>query len=173
MISFEEVFPIGQIQKTHGVAGEMACSFSSEIFSEENIDFVVLDIEGILVPFYISSFRPKGQKSGLLMLEGINSETEARQLSGKKLYIPKYHLDKVDSQEIDLSYFIGFEVQDGQAGRVGRINDVDETTPNSLFVVSCGKEELLIPAGADYIRSVDHEQGILYVDLPEGLIDLA
>ena len=172
MISFEEVFPIGQIFKPHGINGEMSFSFTSNTLLLDELEFFVLDIEGILVPFFISEYRLKTEETGLLQLDGIDSEESARELSGKKIYILKSYLNKVESDEIELDYFVGFQLKDQQAGIIGTISEIDDSTENALFVIGKGEDELLIPIGEDYILSIDHDKRILVVDLPEGLLDL-
>ncbi len=172
MISFEEVFPIGQIFKPHGINGEMSFSFTSNTLLLDELEFFVLDIEGILVPFFISEYRLKTEETGLLQLDGIDSEESARELSGKKIYILKFYLNKVESDEIELDYFVGFQLKDQQAGIIGTISEIDDSTENALFVIGKGEDELLIPIGEDYILSIDHDKRILVVDLPEGLLDL-
>ena len=56
-------------------------------------------------------------------------------------------------------------------GELGEITDVDDTTINTLFVVDYNGEELLVPAGEEMIKEIDHEQRIIRFNLPEGLIE--
>ncbi|MBP1676785.1 MAG: rRNA processing protein RimM [Bacteroidetes bacterium] len=172
MISHEEVFPIGQITKPHGINGEMSFSFTSDVFDTEDVPFLILEIDGILVPFFLEEHRFKSNTTALIKLEGIESDEKARQLAGLTVFLPKKYLEMVDDAEIELDYFTGFELIDEQRGRIGTISEVDQTTDNALFVIGSGKDELLIPVGDEYIVSIDHDKKIIHVELPEGLLDL-
>lgn len=172
MILKSEIFPIGQINKPHGVNGEMSFSFTTDVFDREDVPYFVFEIEGILVPFFVDEFRFKGSTTGLLKLEGVKSEEQARSFFGLKIYLPKDFLEKVEDNEIELDYFAGFSLIDSEKGLIGIISEVDKTTENILFVIPKPNDELLIPAGEEYIKEIDHEKKIIYVELPEGLLDL-
>jgi len=172
MISKSEVFPIGQVTKPHGVNGEMSFSFSSDVFDSEDIPYFIFEMQGILVPFFLDEYRFKSNSTGLLKLDGISSDEKAREFSGLTIYLPKKYLDKVEDAEIELDYFAGFTLIDAEKGNLGVISEVDQTTDNVLFVIPTKNDELLIPAGEEYIEEIDHDKKIIYVRLPEGLLDL-
>lgn len=172
MISENEIFPIGQIVKPHGVNGELSFTFTTDVFDEEKTAFFILEVNGIYVPFFIESYRFKSNSTGLLKLEDINNEIQAKALSGTTIYLPKTYLDKVESTDVELDYFVGFEIVDANAGSIGAITEVDQTTENALFVIGYGEDEMLIPIGEDYIVEIDHDNKVLYVSLPDGLLEL-
>ena len=173
MILKEDVFPIGEIVKPHGVSGEMTFSFTTDIFDTEDIDFMIIEIQGIFVPFYIDEYRFKSGSTGMIKFEGVQSDEQARAFSGLTLYVQKKYLDKVEAEEIELDYFVGFSLIDEVSGEIGLISEVDQTTENTLLVIDRKDEdELLIPFGLDYILAVDHKKKIISVKLPEGLLDL-
>jgi 16S rRNA processing protein RimM len=172
MILKADVFPIGQINKPHGVNGEMSFSFTSDIFDREDIPYFVFEMQGILVPFFLEEYRFKGSTTGLLKLDGVTTDEQARAFYGLTIYLPKKFLEKVEDAEIELDYFAGFSLVDAEKGLLGVISEVDQTTENVLFVIPTEDDELLIPAGEEYIDEIDHEKKIIYVRLPEGLLDL-
>ena len=90
MINQDDVFPIGQINKPHGINGEMSFSFTTDIFDSKKIPYLIIQTEGIYVPFYIESYRSKSNETGLIKLEGINNEEKARLFAGQTIYLPKY-----------------------------------------------------------------------------------
>lgn len=172
MILKEDVFPIGQIIKPHGVNGEMSFHFKSDVFDTEGLDFMILEIQGILVPFFIQEYRFKSDSTGLIKFEGISSEESVRSLAGLDIYIQKKYLNSIENTEIELDYFVGFTIVDAVRGELGCIAEVDQSTENALFVIGNGKDELLIPVGDDYIQQIDHNLKRIIVNLPEGLLDL-
>jgi len=172
MINENEVFPIGKINKPHGINGEMSFSFTTDVFDTENAEYLVFEIEGLLVPFYIESYRFRTDTTALLKLEGVDSEEQAREFNGLAAYLPNSFLSKVKEEEITLDYFIGFNLQENDGGLQGTITAVDDSTENILFVVESNGRELLIPANDDFITEINHEQKIIYMELPEGLLDI-
>ena len=172
MILKSEVFPIGQVTKPHGVNGEMSFSFTSDVFDSEDVPYFIFELEGILVPFFLDEYRFKSNSTGLLKLDGISTDEQAREFAGLTIYLPKTYLDKVEDAEIELDYFAGFTLIDADKGVLGVISEVDQTTDNVLFVIPTDDDELLIPAGEEYITEIDHDKKIIYVNLPEGLLDL-
>ena len=100
-------------------------------------------------------------------MDGITTEPGARELSGKAVYIKR----ELVCQKPDvptLSYFVGFSVHEQSHGVLGVIDGVDESTANALFMIG----ERLIPVSESYITDIDHDKHVLYMTLPEGLLDL-
>ena len=52
MIRDTEVFKIGYIAKQRGLRGEVEMSFTDDCFDAGSADYLVLDMDGILVPFF-------------------------------------------------------------------------------------------------------------------------
>lgn len=172
MILKEDIFPIGQIIKPHGVNGEMSFSFTTDIFDSENVEFFIMELNGILVPFFVEEYRFKSQNTGLVKLNDVNSDVQARELSGLTIYVSKDFLEKTEDTDIELDYFVGFQLIDKTNGSLGIVTEVDQTTENALFVIPTLNDELLIPVGEEYITEIDHEKKIIYLNLPEGLLDI-
>ena len=172
MIKKEQVFPIGQIIKPHGIHGEMSFDITSDILNRDDIPFFIVEIDGILVPFSVEAYRYKSTTTGILQLEGVSSELEAKMFSGLTVYLQKQYLEEVEDAEIELDYFVGFRLFDVEKGEIGLIHEVDQTTENALFVILKDDDELLIPVGDEYIQEIDHQQKTITVSLPDGLLDL-
>ena len=173
MIREEEVFKIGQFAKPHGIKGELSLVTNSDVLEDAEDPYIVCEMDGILVPFFVEDFRYKTDTVVLVKLEDVNSEEDARMFVGKEVFYP---LDAMDEEDLvgDMTWdsFIGYTVTDVQKGYLGEITDVDETTINVLLRVDHRGEELLIPAVEELITEADHEARSLTVSLPEGLIEL-
>lgn len=171
MIKKEEVFKIGIINKPHGVKGEVSFTFTDDIFDRvEDCDYLVLLLDGILVPFFIEEYRFRSDNVALVKFEGIDSTEKARTLTNVEVYYPVKFMD--DQEEISSwNYFIGFWVEDVHHGCLGTVVDVDDATMNVLFVIENGDEEVLLPAHEEFILDIDRKKKILKVDIPDGLLD--
>lgn len=60
MITKDEISAVGTLQKTHALKGElnMLLDIDSEYLTSGNP--AIIEIDGIYVPFYAESVRPKG-----------------------------------------------------------------------------------------------------------------
>lgn len=173
MITKEEVFKIGRFAKPHGIKGELALVTDCDVFDDSEDPYIVCEMDGILVPFFIESYRYKSDTVILVKLELIDTEEEARVFTNKEVY---YAWDETDEENLpdilDLTNFIGYELIDRQHGRLGLVTDVDCSTINQLLQVDNQGDELLVPAAEELIVAVDHSAKTLTVSLPEGLLDL-
>jgi 16S rRNA processing protein RimM len=173
MIHRKDVYAIGKFLKPHGIGGEVVFAFTSDVFERTHAPYWVVEMEGILVPFFVESCRRRSSESVLMKFEGVDTEEKLRQLfCGKEGYYPVAYADE-DAEEVESwDDYLDYEVIDATAGTLGKIVDVDDSTSNVLFVVHDGEREWLIPVADDYFTDVDEEARCLYVDLPEGLLDL-
>ncbi len=171
MIRKEEIFEAGKFHKTHGVKGELSCSFSFPVDSSK-LSFIVSNIEGIYVPFFIEDMREKTSTSLLLKLKNINTDEDAKFLLDSPIYLPN-ELRKTDDEEVDVAYFIHFTVVDANCGKIGVITAIDDSTPNTLFCVDTEQgEALYIPVAEEFFLSIDESTKTIYMDLPTGLLTL-
>ncbi len=175
MIKSSEVFAIGRFAKPHGLGGELIFLFTDEVFDRTEAPFWILEIDGILVPFFVESYRFRSDNSALVKLDGINNESQARFLADRQVFYPKTYADGFapETTEDSWDFYLGFEIRDIHSNQsLGLIQAVDSSTPNVLFLVRKANTELLIPATEDFIHSRDVRQRILFMNLPEGLCDI-
>ena len=57
MIRQDDVYKIGRLGKPHGIHGELSLQFADDVFDRTDADYLILDVDGILVPFYIDEYR--------------------------------------------------------------------------------------------------------------------
>lgn len=176
MITREELIAIGHYNKPHGVAGELSATIDIEMDVLRELSCLVSEMDGIFVPFFVNSLRPKTSETVLLTIDGINSEQEAARLVNHDIYALKreYRQESIDADAdgYPLDYFIGFELQDSDGTRVGEIVQVDEQTENAIFIVEDGDREVLLPASDDLIVEFDLDKKVMVMDLPQGILDL-
>ncbi len=173
MIKENEVFKIGRFAKPHGIKGELSFVTNSDVLENDEDPYIVCDMEGILVPFFIEEYRYKTDSVILLKLEDVDTDEDADVFVGKDVYYP---LSKMDEESLIDSMtwesFVGYKVIDEHEGCLGSISYVDESTLNVLLCVDHDGDVLHIPAVDEFIMDVDHEERTLTVSLPEGLLDL-
>jgi 16S rRNA processing protein RimM len=169
MIKKETVYKIGRLGKAHGVKGEISFQLDDDVFDRVDADYLVLDIDGILVPFFIEEYRFKTDSNALMKFEGIDTQERARELTGCDVYFPR-ELSEDDEENISWAEIIGYSLLDVQTGQeVGKIASVDDSTINILFELENGK---LIPASEELITNIDTKKHQIKMNLPKGILEL-
>ncbi|MDD6804180.1 MAG: ribosome maturation factor RimM [Prevotellaceae bacterium] len=168
MIKEDEVYKIGRIGKPHGISGEVTLRFSDDVFDRVDADYLVLMVDGILVPFFIEEYRFRSDEVALVKFEDIDTMDRASELTGCDVFFPR-HLADAGDDVLTWSQIVGYDIVDVLSDKtIGRIEAVDETTINTLLELSDGT---LIPAADEFIEDIDHEERKLMMRLPEGLVN--
>lgn len=174
MINENDLIEIGKILKPHGVKGEMIFLFTQASFVETDNNFYFFLLDGTYVPFFINDFRFVSNVSASIKIEGINTIEEAINYNDTLIYLPKELIEE-KQEELDLEseweQFIGYTILDENNKLIGKIDSVDSSTMNVLFVVLNKDEEFLIPATQDFIIEIDSKIKQLHLNLPEGLLE--
>jgi len=173
MIKEEEVYRIGKLGKPHGVRGEVSFMFNDDVFDRVDAEYLVLRIDGILVPFYIEDCRFRSGGTALVKFCGTDTQEQARRLTNCEVFFPRRLSDSGESG-MTMAEISGFTLTDVRGGKtIGRIASVDDSTANILFEVdSPDGRRLLIPAAGEFIKEIDSEKKQIKVELPDGLLDL-
>ena len=173
MIRENEVYKIGRLGKPHGVKGEITFMFDDDVFDRVDADYIVLLIDGILIPFYIEEYRFRSSETALLKLCDIDTQDKARELTNIDVYFPRCMSDSGDTG-MTMSEIVGFRLADSGTGNsIGCIVGIDATTANVLLEVETeGGDRVLIPAADEFMTHIDIERKQIMVELPEGLLNL-
>ena len=169
MIKREEVYKIGRIGKVHGVKGEVSFNFDDDVFDRVDAEYLILEVDGILVPFFMEEYRFRSDSTALVKFEDIDTQDRARELTNCDVYFPR---DLADDEEevLTYSFLVGFDIVEASTGKkVGTIASVDESTLNILFELEDG---MLIPASEELITDIDKDNKTITIALPEGILDL-
>ena len=169
MIKKEEVYKIGRLGKSHGIRGEVSFLFDDDVFDRVDADYLILDIDGILVPFFLEEYRFKSDANALVKFDGIDTLERAKELTGCDVYFPR-ELSDEDDEHISWAEIIGYKLVDSETGTVaGTIASVDDSTINTLFELEDGR---LIPASEELIQKIDTKKHQIEIKLPEGILEL-
>jgi len=167
----EQCFSLGKITKLHGYKGGLILHIDSSTPQYfKDLESVLLDINQELVPFFLSRKGKLNGKKLLIYLEDVRAE-DAHKYVGRKAYLPESMLPKTEEDSYYDKAIIGYTAWDGEI-EIGEVVNVVENSSQNLFIVEKDEQELLIPAVDAFIKSIDSEQKIIYLELPEGLLDL-
>lgn len=171
MIDRAALTKIGRIAKTHGLAGEVSAYIEADIDFDAG-DCLVLDIDGIPVPFFIASARRRGADAWLLTIDGITSQPEASEIVGCDIFVTKDRLGDDDIVYIsDMEGFTLFNAADGTS--VGRITAIDDSTENILFTIETPDgREFFIPFAEELVTGIDPDAETVTMSIADGLLEL-
>ena len=169
MINQEDVFQIGRLGKAHGVKGEITMQVDDDVFDRVDAEYLVLEIDGILVPFFMEEYRFRSDTVALVKFCDIDTQQRAQELTGCDVYFPRALADD-DDEALSFSMLVGFDLINAATNlSVGRIDSIDDSTANVLFCLDNG---LLLPANDDLLERIDVKQRQIVMNIPEGLLDL-
>ena len=109
MIKREDVFKIGRLGKPHGVKGEISFQFDDDVFDRVDADYLFVEIEGLLVPFFMEEYRFRSDDVALMTFEGIDTEEKAEELTGCDVYFPRSLADDNDKETVSKAEIIGLK----------------------------------------------------------------
>ncbi|MCM1051729.1 MAG: ribosome maturation factor RimM [Paenibacillus sp.] len=175
MILRTDITEAGIFNKPHGIKGEISATLDYDIDLNE-VKCIIMDVEGIFVPFFIKSVRPKTAETCLLTIDGIDSEQKARPLSGRAFYLLNSDIPEDDTDGEDGLYaseLIGYTVIDSIMGKLGEVTDYNDSTDNILLIVtSPDGKDIYIPVADEFIDEIDTDNNSLHTSLPQGIVDL-
>lgn len=169
----EECFYLGKIVSKFSFKGEVLIKLDTdepETYLE--MESVFVEYGNNLVPFFIE--KSALHKSTLLRVkfEDVNSEEDADDLLKCDLYLPLDMLPELDDDQFYFHEIIGYKVEDLHYGPVGTLTAVNDNTSQVLFEIDHQGKQVLIPMNDQFLNRVDKKAKVIYVDTPEGLIDL-
>ena len=170
MIKKEDVYKIGRIGKAHGVKGEVSFNFDDDVFDRVEAEYLILEVDGILVPFFMEEYRFRSDNTALVKFEDIDTQERARELTNCDVFFPRHLAEDDENEVLTYSFLVGFDIIDDCTGKkVGTIASVDDSTLNILFELEDG---MLIPASEELITDIDKDNKTITIALPEGILDL-
>lgn len=180
MIKPQQVYPIGRIGKPHGVKGEMNFMFDDDVFDTTDSDYIIIETEGILVPFFFEEYRFRNDNTAIIKLEGIDTQEQAREFTNCVVYFERSKAENAENETSSLlspqknRQIVGFTIVDAQTGKsIGTVKDIDDSTINVLLVIEGeDRQQMLIPANEDLIEEIDLQRQTITMRLPDGLLTL-
>ncbi len=163
---------LGRITKIHSYDGSVTVRLDKAFI--ENIpemESVFLEIEGRLVPFFISRSDYSGAEIIKLTFDDYGSSEKMREFQGVRVFLTTTgNIKSLSPDNTDVS---GYKIFLQDKTLLGTIKDIIHNPGQSLLsVLSANGKEILIPFHEDFIASIEPGKKILIMSLPEGLIEI-
>jgi len=150
---------VGRVGRAHGILGEMAVTLHTN--RRERVTPGTILYVGDRPLVITASREHKGR--WLVTFEGVADRTAAEALTGEILTADP--LGPLPADELWLHELVGAEVRDRRGASVGTVTAVDANPAHDILVVD---DDVLVPV----VFIVEHGEGVVVVDLPEGLIEI-
>jgi 16S rRNA processing protein RimM len=170
----EDCFYLGYVTKTFGYKGEVVIYLDTDDPAYyQTLESVFILLGGKLIPFFMEKINLRvNSNEATVKFQNFDSEEKANQLTGHEVYLPLTMLPPLSGNKFYFHEIIGFQVVDAVKGELGPVEKVLEFPNNPVLQIKVGYKEVLVPARDEFISRVDREARIIFIETPEGLIDL-
>jgi len=167
-----EYFELGTLSKPHGLKGAFHVFLDvDDPYEYEALESVFVQMGNELVPYFIEDIQIRDNLN-LLVLEGIESLDAAKELVGKKLFLPISFLPKLKDDQFYYHEIIDYQVVDEEKGALGVVKEVYSTGAQDVLIMIYKSKEVLIPLTDEIIPKVDKKSRIVHSRLPDGLLEV-
>lgn len=171
-MGYENYFFLGKIFRTHGIKGHLILYLDSrEQLNFKKIKSLFIESDKQLKEFKLKEITvtPPNVR---FSLDEIDTMTKAEALLKKDVYLPVGVLPKRKKNEFHFEDLINAKVIDAEKGELGLINQILNYPQQTLAQVNYQGSEILFPLTENFIEKFSKEENTLYVNLPDGLIEL-
>jgi 16S rRNA processing protein RimM len=136
------------------------------------MESVFVEIDGLLVPFFLNEFRPSSSESVIVTIDDILSENKAKFLIQRDVFVRPDRIRRKRKPVNDLPDLKGYEVNDEEKGYIGIAGEIEDIANNPLLHATDGDKKFLIPLHQDIVLDIDDKNRVIRIKAPEGLFDL-
>ena len=174
----EQFLRIGVITRTHGVRGEVKV-FPTTDYPErfEEVSEVIIKTKKGDIKTGIESVK-YFKNLAIVKFSVFSRPEDIQGLQGSDIMISRDQAQPLEEGEYYIADLIGCEVfasddsESHPGEKLGTVKDVLQTGANDVYVVeSPGRKEILLPVIADCVKDVNVEDGVIIVNVLNGLID--
>ena len=168
----DHYFKIGKLAASTGLKGELILQHNlgkktafkgmEAIFLEEKKDS--------FIPYFIQSAKTRSNEETVIKLEGIDIVETARKLTPKEVWVTAEDFKKFAAVASPIA-LLGFNII-SKGEDLGEILEVFEQPHQVLCTLMIEGKEALIPIHAESLEKIDRKNRNVYVNLPDGLLDI-
>jgi 16S rRNA processing protein RimM len=165
-MSQSRLIVIGEALKPFGIKGEIKVkpfTVSPDAFT--NSPVLIFDE----TPYRVLRIR-HDHSAIFVLLEGINTPEQARELAGSMVKTDREHLPPKEEDEYYWFELIGMSVTTTDDRDLGQVTAITPTGANDVLHVNGEYGDILLPLIEDVVLEIDLENNRMVVDPLEGLI---
>lgn len=165
-------FKIGKFAASHGLHGDLVLQHNlGKKTSLKGLEAIYIEqAKENFLPYFIEKTTIKSETETYIKLEGVNSKEIARKLTPKEAWLEEVDFKKFSSKTAPIG-LLGFSVIDGETD-LGEVIEVIEQPHQVLCTILYKGKEAFIPVHEANLIKLDKKNKRVYVELPEGLLDI-
>lgn len=164
---------MGRVSGAFGIRGEIRVFFYGQdpsVIARAKTVFLGPNPESAK-PLEVQGLREHGGRV-LISSPRVEQREQAAALAGAFVYLEQRFLPPLEQGEYYWYQLKGARVQDRQGRPLGTVKEVADLGAHDLLLVRSPQgHEALVPLVEDLVLAMDLEQGLITVDLPEGLLE--
>lgn len=168
----KDYYSIGKIVAPHGLSGEVvlqhALGKKTDLKGLQTL--FIEDKKESFLPYFVEGTSIKNEQEVYIKLEGFNTKEGAKRLSQKEVWLLKADFDKFAAKSSPISLLGFMMINEGK--EIGEVIEVIEQPMQVLCKIIYAGNEALIPIHEESLQKIDKKSKRVYVDLPEGLLDI-
>ncbi len=162
---------IGTLVSSKGLIGEMRVRFYMEL-KWDLLDHVMVEKStDSFIPYAVEYLKDSGKDDlkKYILFGNIQNKEAADALAKKELYLEDAVYDELLPEN---SWFrlLGYTLYDGEQ-EIAKIYDIIVLT-QTMFVLDVDGDDVYVPYVESWIEEVDDEEKKIYMQLPEGLLEV-
>jgi len=168
----DNYFKIGKLVATFGWDGQMVLEHSlGKKTSLKGLEKVFLEeTNDSFIPYFVEASKIKNDKEIFIKLDRISSKEEARQFIKREIWVNELDFKKYAANAAPIS-LLGFMVMNNEE-EIGEVVEVIEQPHQLLCKIWYQGKEALLPVHQDSLEKIDKKHRRLFLNLPDGLLDL-
>ncbi len=169
----ESCYLLGYVVKTHGLKGEISVFLDVDYPQDyDELDSVFVETKGQLIPYIVTKINIQQKGKAIVKLETIDNIDVAQTLVGSSLYLPEDVLDDLEDGGFYYHQIMGYTIVDKTLGKLGQVRTIYTPNAQDLIAMDYEGNEILIPIVDEIVDKANHESREIYVNLPEGLLEI-
>lgn len=167
-----QYFKIGKLSASTGLKGELVLQHSlGKKTSLKGLEAIFLEErKDSFIPYFVQSAKIRSNDETVIKLEGVDIVEAARKLTPKEVWLTEDDFKKFAAASSAIA-LLGFSIIN-EGEDLGEILEVIEQPHQVLCTISLNGKEALIPIHEDSLEKVDTKKRKVYVNLPDGLLDI-
>ena len=163
---------LGSFTRVHGVKGNLILKPDTDDPARyRKTKKLFIEVDGTLRE-YASQTLSAGPQQLIIHLEGLDDRDEATAFVRCDVYLPLSELPPSKGKHIYFHEAIGMKVVDELAGALGVIDTIYDLPHQPVAQVLYSGKEVLIPFIQQFIQRIDRKERVIYMTLPEGLLEV-
>ncbi len=172
-MNINDCYYLGKVTKTHGIKGEVTLWFdvdNPEDYVETKSVFLMKN--GELIPYFIDELQIRGKKA-IAHFEDMKKLEDTAEIINCDMYLPLSVLPALEGNKFYYHEVIGWElINAADLALLGTLEAIYDSTGQDLISFTINEKEILVPITDEILQKVDRTNRQLYLNLPDGLLEI-